>query len=84
MVVKPAPDYIQLEKLEEKRTLAIVGTVEDSLCRATVLAVGQSDGTYPMPCAVGDTVLVHTGAGVRAAGLWFVFASRKDIVAVVE
>lgn len=60
---------------------------------ARVIATGPGDMNQrgernPMPCAPGDVVLVHGGAGFRfnrdGREYWIVYGGRKDIVAVVE
>lgn len=88
-----ADDYIQLEQIEDQTTGGLYLPFEgkEGPVFAKVLAVGPGEpeqwgGRRPMPCVVGDTVLVHRGAGTKytrgGVTYWFVHGSRKDIIGV--
>ena len=91
----PTDDHIILaEIVEEKGKIELINPVVDPAVKklATVLAVGpgvtlQNGQRQPMPCGVGDTVLVNAGAGFKAkhegVEYWFVYGSHRDVIAVV-
>ena len=92
--LKPLLDYIAVEVLEEQRAsgLHVVGTVDPGAPKyAKVLAVGpgrpsEYSGALVAYCGfgVGDTVLMHGGAGVKfPQGLADVrFITPRDLIAV--
>jgi co-chaperonin GroES (HSP10) len=96
MGLRLTDDYVHLEKIEQPNTIHLPpGTTDPrgTVVRARVIAVGpgeqRADGTRKLPpCGVGDIVLVHAGAGFRftldGRDHWFVYAERKDIIAVEE
>jgi co-chaperonin GroES (HSP10) len=93
MVIKQlTDDHILLEALEPDEKVNGIyrpTRISDEKVLARVIAVGPGDlnpaGTRnPMPCKVGDTVLVGQGAGFHYKDYWFVYGGRKDVIAVVE
>jgi co-chaperonin GroES (HSP10) len=89
-------DYILLEEIKPPETrvqLINEKEIRPSVVKAKVLAVGPGEpniagGRNEMPCTSGDTVLVHSGAGLHytetGKDFWFVYAARKDVIAVVN
>lgn len=92
----PTDDHIILEEVAaEKGKIELLTPVVDPSVKklAKVLAVGpgvtlQNGQRQPMPCAVGDTVLVNAGAGFKVqhdgAEYWFVYGSHRDVIAVLK
>jgi co-chaperonin GroES (HSP10) len=90
-----ADDYILLEEIKPDHKIELLTreAAAPVVVKAKVLATGPGDPNITgnrteMPCKAGDTVLVHSGAGLHfiedKKDFWFVYAGRKDIIAVIE
>lgn len=90
-----ADDYVLLEEIKNDVKIELLdrSSIRPVVVKAKVLACGPGEanitgGRTEMPCNPGDTVLVHSGAGLHFVesekDFWFVYAGRKDIIAVID
>jgi co-chaperonin GroES (HSP10) len=90
-----ADDYVLLEEIKNDTKIELLNAreIQPSIVKAKVMATGPGEynitgGRNAISCQPEDIVLVHSGAGIHfiegGKDFWFVYAGRKDIIAVIN